>query len=308
MPAAEIAVHPNQTVRISSPWGFPLREDIAFTDLHGNDGGRKAQRVRRALEKLQEPLRKILEPDETAFYFALAQIMPGKPERYLLGVQSHSLALAALILTNRRLIHLSLGWTGRWNRNLRSVRWGDIQAARVTGFRYGKLHLEYRDGTREDYWRIPKHAARKIEMLVNLLLPESAGETSPALAMVSLCPVCLAELLRGRYACAHCGLKFKNERTALLHALLIPGGAYFYTGLNLWGVAHAFIDVAVLGCAVIWTLAALGWVHMQLRPGLPADTLSSSVTASIFAGMVVVDVWLSIRISRRAIRRFIPEA
>jgi len=304
----EIAVHPNQTVRVSSPWGFPLREDVAFSDLNGLDGGRAGKRVRRALEKLQEPLRKILEPGETVFYFALAQIMPGKPERYLLGVQSHSLALAGLVLTNRRLLHLSLRWTGKWNRNLRSARWGDIKEAHTTGFRYGKLHLEYASGAKEVYWRIHKDAAKKIEFLLRVLVLASAGDTSRAVSMVSLCPECLAELQRGVYACPVCGLKFKDERTVLVHALLIPGGAYFYTGLNLWGVAHAFIDFAVLVSAIIWALAAMGRVHMELQPGVPANTFLSSFVAIVMATLLMADIWLSIRISRNAIRRFIPDA
>jgi hypothetical protein len=308
VPAAEIAVHPNQTVKVSSPWGFPLREDVAFTDLNGIAAEPAGRRVGRGLEKLQEPLRKILEPGETVFYFALAQIMPGKPERYLLGVQSHSLALAALVLTNRRLLHLSLRWTGKWNRNVRSARWGDIKQAHIAGFRYGKLHLEYGSGAKEVYWRIRKDGVKKIERILNVLVPKSAGETSPALSMVSLCPQCLAELQPGVYACSGCGLKFKDEKTVLVHALLIPGGAYFYTGLNLWGVAHAFIDFAVFVSAIIWALAAMGRVHMVLRPGVPADTFLSFFVAIVMATLLVVDIWLSIRISRNAIRRFIPEA
>ena len=308
MPAAEIAVHPNQEVRVSSPWGFPLREDVAFTDLTGLDAGRAGRRVRQSLEKLQEPLRRILEPGETVFYFALAQIMPGKPERYLLGVQSHSLALAGLVLTNRRLLHLSLRWSGKWNRNVRSARWGDIKEAHITGFRYGKLHLEYASGAKEVYWRIRKDAAKKIEFLLSVFVPASVGDTSTARSMVSLCPQCLAELQRGVYACPVCGLKFKDERTVLVHAVLIPGGAYFYTGLNLWGVAHACIDFAALVTAIIWALAAMGRVHMELRPGVPAGTHLCAFVASVMATLLVVDTWLSIRISRNAIRRFIPDA
>jgi hypothetical protein len=35
VPAAEIAIHSNLKATISSPWGFPLREDVPFTDIQG---------------------------------------------------------------------------------------------------------------------------------------------------------------------------------------------------------------------------------------------------------------------------------
>ena len=90
MPAAEIAVHPDQPVRICSPWGFPVREDVAFTDLHGVERrGRRESGPGGRSKKLQEPLRKILEPGEAVLYFARGQIMPGKLQRYTQGTQSH---------------------------------------------------------------------------------------------------------------------------------------------------------------------------------------------------------------------------
>ena len=79
MPAAEIAIHSNLKVAFSSPWGFPLREDIAFTDAQGGDGGSLARRSKSVLQQLQKPLGKILEPDEAVLYFTHGQLMPGVP-------------------------------------------------------------------------------------------------------------------------------------------------------------------------------------------------------------------------------------
>ncbi len=308
VPAPEITVHPDQTARISSPWGFPLREDVAFTDSRGIERRGAGRQAKRSLEKLQEPLRKVLEPDEVVLYFARAQVMPGKPERYLLGVQSHYLTQAALILTNRRLLHISLKRNGQWNRNLRSARWGDVKEARVTRLIYGKLYIQYRHGSKETYWRIRQDTVKKIQLLLNVLLPASVGETSEALAMASFCPECLSELPPGVYECRHCGLKFKDEKTALLHALLIPGGGYFYAGLNLWGVMHAFIDVGALFSATVWALVAIGRLQPPPLPGAPPGTFTYALLAAVMAILLALDIWLAVRVARNAIRNFIPDS
>lgn len=305
MPIAEITVHPNQKARISSPWGFPVREDVAFTDVHGVERGRA---VRRAIEKLQEPLRKILEPGEAVLYLARGQIMPGKLQRYTQGTQSRFLAPAALILTNRRLLHLSVNWNGKWNRNVRSVLWCDVRKAYVTGLLYGRLHLEYQQGSKETYWRIGRSAAKKIQLLVDALLPASADETSKALSMTSLCPECLASLTPGVYECRCCGLKFKDEKAILFHALLIPGGAYFYVGLSLFGVAHAFVDTAIFFSMIGWALALMGRLQPHVRMGAPPTKFTYAVLTTFLASALVFDICMSIRVARNAIRNFIPES
>lgn len=234
--------------------------------------------------------------------------MPGKLQRYTQGTQSHYLAPAALILSNRRLVHLSLKWNGAWNRNLRSAQWGDVKKAHIRGGRYRELHLEYQQGSKETYWRIPQNSASKIQLLLDVLLPASAGEKSPALSMASFCPKCRAPLTPGVYQCGHCGLKFKNGKTLLLHALMVPGGAYFYVGYDLFGLAHACVDVAILSSLIGWALALAGRVHPHLRVGAP-PTRSTYIVLTIFlASALVYDIAMAIRIARSAMRNFIPEA
>ncbi len=307
MPTAEITIHPGQTARISSPGGIPLREDVLFTDTRGVERHGGNQRIKLAIERLRQPLGKILEPGEVVLYLTRGQVMPGKLQRYTQGTQSHYLAPAALVLTNRRLLHLSLKWNGRWNRNVRSAQWGDMKEAQITTLLYGRLHVEYRNGSTETYWRIPKSGALKIKPLLDILLPASPGETSEALSMVSLCPDCLTALTPGVYKCRHCGRKFKDGKTLLVHALLIPGGAYFYVGLDLFGVLHACIDAAILAYMMLWVLAALGKVHPQVRAGAPPTTFTYAALAIFLASALVFEICMSIRVARNAIKTFIPE-
>jgi hypothetical protein len=306
VPAAEIAIHSNLRVAISSPWGFPLREDIAFTDAQGGDGGRLAKRAKSVLQHLQEPLGKILEPDEVVLYFTHGQLMPGLPERYMLGVAYRVLTRAGLILTNRRLIHVSLRRGGQWDRNLRSARWGDVKEFLVTGRIRGKLLIKYRAGSSETYWYIPKPAAAKLQVLLDALLPQSTEETSPAREMASFCPRCLGALASRVYECPNCQLKFKDEKGALLHGLLVPGGGFFYAGLNLLGIAHAFADVSLLFSALASVLAALGRVRPPAIPGAPPGRWAFTLSAFALTASLLADIWLSIRVAQKAVRNFIP--
>jgi hypothetical protein len=234
--------------------------------------------------------------------------MPGWPERYLLGVQSHYLERAVLILTNRRLLYLSLKRNGQWNRGLRSARWGDLKEVHLDGRLYGKLHIEYLRGSRETYWRIRKDDAKKIQLLLDVLVPASAGETSVALAMASFCPECLSALAPGIYHCPHCRLKFKDEKSALRHALLIPGGGHFYADLNLWGIMHAFMDVALLFSTILWTLAAVGIVRPPPLPWTPHGKGVFTFIAAVLATILLTDIWLSLRVARHAVKNFIPNS
>jgi hypothetical protein len=145
-------------------------------------------------------------------------------------------------------------------------------------------------------------------MLLDILLPAAAGDTSPAQAMASFCPECLGALTPGVYACPHCGLKFRNEKSAALHALVIPGGAYFYVNLNLWGIAHAFIDVGLFASAILWVLAAAGKAPPQPIPGGPPGKLLCLYFASVPTVILALELWLAIRIARRAVKNFIPES
>ena len=156
---------------------FPLilaclvREDVAFANHKGVEKSGIRKRTEQALEKLQEPLRKFLEPDEAVFYVARAQIMPSGVEQFFLGWHAMFLAPAVLVLTNRRLLHLLVERNGTWKRSLRCALWGDMEEAKVKGFLGARLHIKYRDGRKEIYSAIAGNDAKKIQLLLETLIP-----------------------------------------------------------------------------------------------------------------------------------------
>ncbi len=249
----------------------------------------------------------MLEPDEAVLYIARGQMMPSGVEQFFLGVHAYYLAPAMFVLTNRRLLHLFVTWNGMWKRGMRSARWGDIEEAKVKGLLSAKLHIKYRDGKKEIYWRIRSDDGKKIQLLLEVLLPTAAGETSPALSMTSVCPDCRAALTPGLYECPNCRLKFKDEKTALRRSLLIPGGGFFYTGHTLLGVAHSLVDLVLLFYLTISVLVALGAVQPEPSPnGAPQDRFAALVVVAFLAILLGLHKWITTRISRNLIRNYIP--
>ena len=307
MPNTQIPVHPEQSPRLASHFGVLVRDDVALTNNKGVEKGGIRKRTEQALEKLQEPLRKFLEPDEAVFYIARAQIMPSGVEQFFLGWHAMFLAPAVLVFTNRRLLHLLVERNGKWKRSLRSTRWGDVEEAKAKGFLGARLQIKYRDGKKEIYSAMARNDANKIQLLLETLLPAAAGETSPALAPTSLCPECRSPLSPGVYECPQCRMGFKNEKTALQRSWLIPGGGFFYTGHSLLGILHGIVEVILLFTVAFWLLVVFGVAYSKPNPGeAPMDMASALVIVALVGGILAVDKWVMATVARKQVRNYIP--
>ena len=307
MPTTQIPIHSDQSVRLSSHFGILVREDVAFTNRKGVEKKSVGKRAEKVLDKLQEPLRKILEPEEAVLYIARAQILPGVFEQFLLGWYVAYLTPAMLVLTNRRLLHLSVRRNGSWNRAVRSVRWGDLESGKTKGLLSAKLHVKYRNGKKEVYWRLRGDDGKKIRLLLEVLLPSAAGETSPALSMTSLCPECRGALTPGIYECPSCRLRFKDERTLLWRSILIPGGGFFYTGHAFLGTLHLLVDLIVLLELVLLGATAIGLWASKPSPGQHVADRGAVLMAVVFlAALLALHKGAVTRITGNLVRGFIP--
>jgi hypothetical protein len=303
VPTGQIAVHPDQSVSLTTYNGILVREDTAFTNRKGVEKRGIRKRAEQALDKLQEPLRKILEPDEAVLYLARGQIMPGGIEQFFLGWHSYFLAPAMLVLTNRRLIHLLITRNGAWKKSTRSARWGDIEEAKVKGLLSAKLNIKYRDGTKEIYWGMVHDDSNKIQLLLEVLLPQAGGETSSTLAMTNSCPECSAALTPGVYECPRCRLQFKDEKTAMKRSILIPGGGFFYTGHPFLGLMHAITDLILIVFAGVSAITALG---IMQPPPAPDEKSTALVIVAMMVAILAFHKWMLIRVAQRLVRNYIP--
>lgn len=307
LPGAEVQIHPDQVPRLSSRGGVRLREDTVYTNDKGKEQKGVRKRAEKFLDKLEETLARILEPEEVVFYVARCQAPVGALEQFAFGWYIYYVTGTVLVFTNLRILHLLVRRDGSWKRSLRSVRWGDLAEARMKGWLSPQLWLKYRNGKQEKYWGLRRDDAGKIKGLVAVLLPGSLGGGSAAQAMVSLCPDCLGELTPLVYQCAKCSLTFKDETTMVRRSLFIPGGGYFYTGHWFLGVGDFIAEAYLLILALVYVLVGLGVMAEPLEPGEePVEAGAAWFIAGFLAVILVVEKLFTIHHCRRFVRNFIP--
>lgn len=308
MPDVHFPVHSQQSARLVSLNGVQVREDTLYTNHKGEEKKGIRKHAEKALDKLQEILRKVLGQDEVALYVARCQAPIAPLEQLTLGAYASFVTGSVLVFTNRRLLHLLVKSDVTWRKVIRAVGWGDIEEAKVKGWWMRTLQLKYRDGKKETYRGIPANDGKKIESLLTALFASGAGDASAALGMVSLCPSCLARLTPRVYECAQCHAGFKDEGTMIRRSWLIPGGGFFYVGQRFLGFADFIAEAILLVLFVIYVLVALGgMVDPFVEPGqMPATSEEAWFIAGFLAVLLALEKWLTIRDCRRLVREFIP--
>ena len=231
----------------------------------------------------------------------------GTLEQFFVGWYVYRVTATRLVFTNLRLLHFGVGPGGKWNRTLKSVRWGDVTSAKVRGWINRLLELRYANGTKERYWRLPKKDGKKAQTILEAVLPLSRSEATSALGFLTICPACRAALKAGNYQCSTCGLKFKDEKTLRWRTILIPGGGYHYSGITLLGVL-AFLSEGIFTLGVIFSvLMAVGLMPRETAENdqvmQPADSWGAAL---LFAVILSLNKALEYIHSRRVIRSFVP--
>ena len=308
MPLPDFPIHSDQFPRQGTLGGIRVREDTLCSDHRGKEKKAVRKRVTKALEKLQEPLSKALEPEEVVLYVARAQAPAGLFEQFTFGWFIYYITGTMLVLTNRRLLHFLVKSNGDWKRSQRSLLWGDVTEAKVKGLLSRTLQLRYRNGKKEVYWGMRRDDSKKIKLLLSAILPAATGEGSAAQEMIPLCPSCRAALAAGIYRCGQCFLDFKDETTMLRRSLFIPGGGYFYTGNRLLGVVDFLVEGYLLLLFLIFLLAGTGVApDLLAEPGEnPVEPAAALISAGIVGVLLAVEKWMTIHHCRRFVREFIP--
>lgn len=310
MRVAEAPIHSTQLPRSSSVAGVPVREDTLFTNHKGEAKDAVRKFAEDALQKLQSQLHKILKPDEQVCYIARAMAPVGVIEQLTFGWYIYRVSGAVLVLTTRRMLHFRIKPKGlnnwEWDRGVRSIMWGDVASAKVSGLFTKVLELKYHNGKKEKYWNIKGADGKKIQLLLDAVVPANMGQATSAQGPEALCPMCACGLMPAVYRCPQCNQMFKDESTMLKRALIIPGGGYFYTGQWFFGVGD-FIGEAILILLVIGALL-VGLTTMGQAAQSPDDLVGSSalILAGFYALILVVEKAVTIHHCRKFIRSYIP--
>jgi hypothetical protein len=301
MAQADIQVHPQQFPRQMSLNGLRVREDTLYCNHKGEESKSIRKKAEKAIQKLEAPLQRLLQADETILYVAHAQAPVSLFEQLTLGWYTYRITKTVLVFTNRRMLHFLVNTNGTWKRSLRTVHWGDIAELKIAGAIFSRnLKLQYHSGKKETYWAVRPTDAKNIKLLAAAVLPASTGEPTAARAPQQLCPDCLAVLTPSVYTCSGCGLGFKDERTLTKLSLLIPGGGYFYVGQKLMGVGDFIVEAYLL------LLLIIGAVVLILAP--PAERTNESILLVVLiAAILAVEKWGTIHHCRRMIRDYIPK-
>ena len=297
--SAETPVHPGLQPSITSMGKARVREDV----LHSTHKGKfkKNGRAQKQLTKLQPALEHLLEDGEVIFYAARVQAPANILDQLTWGWYLYYVSGTVLVFTNQRLLHVRIDSQSKWIRIIQSCAWSDVAAFKVAGWLSRTVTVTFKDGKSRKYWAVPARDAKLLAKLVPRLLEGHAGSVSAHGTMRSLCPECKNVLQDSVYACAGCGLLFKNERL-MIKLAFIPGGAYIYCGR--WFLA--LLDIVGEGYGVILLLAALVLVGDALLHQTQG-AMSVALMTLVIAGMIFgLDVVITIHHCRRLVREFIP--
>lgn len=286
--------------------GLRLREDTAFTDPKGRENDSARRSVEKVLSPLAGVLQNLLEADEAILYAARANAPLGTLEQLTLGWYAQYVGQTTLVVTDRRLLHLAVTRNGQWKHNVRSLQWGDLQDVKIKGWLARTMELHYANDRKEKYWAIRARDAKKLRVLIPVLLAAYRGQVTARQGMTPLCPECKTALTAKVYQCANCGLVFKDEKTAVRRSLLIPGGGYFYTGQHFLGV----LDLIAEGYLLLLLAAFVLLAFLGDEPTAPGEEALTTLDALLFAGFIgfllVLEKLITIHHCRRAVRDFIP--
>ena len=101
-------------------------------------------------------------------------------------------------------------------------------------------------------------------------------------------------------------MAFKDEKTLLTRALLIPGGAYFYTGQALLGVLTGIIEALFTVFSVVSIVEAAGVNGLGPDPGGASQRPLLLTRAVIYVAFLALMKFTSFYRGRRRVRRYIP--
>jgi hypothetical protein len=181
------------------------------------------------------------------------------------------------------------------------LQWENLTEGKVKGFLIPQLLLQTGNGSKEGYWSLRMGDGKKIKVILQALQRQYAGSAAAA-GMDSLCPSCLSKLEPGITRCITCNQAFKDERTMVRRALLIPGGGYFYVGLRLLGVIDFWVEAWLILLFVSVVLGAL-----QPPPGEPSAPIEVWIVIAFFGSLLVLEKLVSIYHCRHVLgKQFLP--
>jgi hypothetical protein len=266
-----------------SIFGVPVDRESIFTNHKGVHKPRIEKRQRKLIAKITQVSHFLL-ADERIVCLTTCYSPISVLEQVLTGPSFLYFKRAVLIFTDRRILHVPTSFNLCPHSAVSQIMYEDCAKISLTG---RSLVVLYKNREQEQFLYIGRKEKLKIRALINKLplKPKEAGQLQQR---VHLCPGCAAVLQKGSAACSSCKMSFKTDRKAKMHALLIPGGGYFYSRYPFIGMVTGLVELIAMAIIILY-LANLSLIPIGF--GLFAIALaavSASKTIGLYHGRILI--------------------
>jgi hypothetical protein len=220
--------------------GIPVEHATLFANHKNVYKRRIEKRQTKFIEKLS-CLKPFLQADERVTCVTTAHSPMTVLEQFLMGWIIFFLKQCLLVFTNKRVLHIPTKSNYSYRNCMAQILYADCQSIAVRG---GTLVVKYASDKKEKFYHVASKERKKIKSLLKTVSLE--GQQSVARERTHLCPRCTAELIKDRYTCPNCKLKFKNKAEARKISIIYPGGGYFYTRHPVLGLGDAFVELILM--------------------------------------------------------------
>jgi hypothetical protein len=226
----------------SQIFGLPVNREVLFSNHKDVYKKRIEKRQRKLIVKIG-PLKPFLRRDEQIFLITTGYSPLASLGQYLTGFAFSYLKRSIFVFTNLRIIHLPTTPSYKYNNCLAQIAYPGCLSIAMKG---STLVVQYaKFGRIEKFRAFAVQERKKIRALLQKQILLSGTKTQLA-GRTHLCPRCAQRLVEKKDACANCRLNFKTSSVAVILAILMPGGGYFYVRQFLIGILDGVLEIFLL--------------------------------------------------------------
>ena len=219
-------------------FGIPVDQEILFSNHKQAYKKRIEKRQRKLIVKIPF-VKPFLRKGEKIMLITTGYSPLASLAQYLTGFVFVYLKRSVFVFTNYRIFHVPCTSSYKYKNSIAQIAYAGCRSIRLRG---GTLTVKYvKYGKVEKFRAIAVPERKKIRALLKKIIPVTGTKRQLA-HRVHLCPRCRYPLADAVYTCSNCQLTFKRLIAATIHAIMIPGGGYFYTRHYLIGFLNAVLE------------------------------------------------------------------
>jgi hypothetical protein len=270
-------------------FGIAINPAVLFSNHKSVYKRRIEKRQRKFIEKLSY-LKPFLRPDERVTCVTTAHSPMTILEQWLMGWAIFFLKRCLLVFTNKRVLHIATKTNYSYRNSIAQIMYADCISIAIKG---RTLVVKYKNDKREKFYHVAGNERKKIKLFLKTI--SSEGQQSTAQERTHLCPRCTEELVKDRYTCPTCELRFKNKAEARKISVIYPGGGYFYTRHPILGLSDAFVELILMTLIITSLIDAI------------RGTEDSGFSVVIFLAIVLaIEKAITVHDSNKFINEYIP--